>query len=67
MEDEDLKDLLANKDIEVETISLPSYRQTLNEGEVKLLECGAKLLKGDVGNNRKPIGNDSEPILLLPP
>ena len=66
LSEEDFKALLEHKGIEVETISLPSYRQTLNAQEVKLLECGDRVLKGDVGNNRKPVGNDSEPILLSP-
>ena len=64
LSEEDFKALLAHRDIEVDSIYLPSYKKTLNEKEVKLLECGNRVLKGDIGNNRKPVGYDSEPLLL---
>lgn len=64
LSEEDFQALLSHKNVEVESVYLPSYRQTLNEKEVRLLECGHRVLKGDLGNNRNPIGQDSEPICL---
>lgn len=63
LSEEDFKNLLNGKNIQTNISHLPSYRRTLSDKEVKLLYQG-RTIKGDMGDSRIPIGNDTEPILL---
>lgn len=63
LSEEDFKNFLKDGHI-VTTIShLPSYRKILSGKEVALLYQGRKI-SGDLGDNRIPVGNDTEPIVL---
>jgi hypothetical protein len=63
LSEEDFKNLLNGGKIEADISHIPSYRNILNNREVKLFYQGRKI-KGDLGDSRMPIGNDTEPILL---
>jgi len=63
LSEEDFKNLLNGKNIETEISHIPSYRNVLSSREVKLLQQG-RILKGDMGDNRVPVGNDTGPILI---
>jgi len=63
LSENDLKNLLDGKNLNTETSLLTSYRATLSERDVRLLTY-ARQIKGEMGDNRIPIGNDSQPICL---
>ena len=61
--EEDFQKLLDDGYADIAISHLPSYRRVLSDKEVKLLHQGRRI-KGDMGDSRKPVGNDTEPILL---
>lgn len=63
LSEEDFKNLLENKSINIETFSLPSYRKTLSTRELKLFHHGRQI-KGSMGDSRIPVGDNTEPICL---
>lgn len=63
LSEEDFKDLLNSKNIEVETFSLPPYKRTLSEKELRLLKHGRQI-KGSMGDSRIPEGDNTRPLLL---
>jgi hypothetical protein len=63
LSEEDFKRLLVNESIDIESSYIASYRRTLSTREVQLLERGRQI-KGDAGDSRIPMGNDSRPICL---
>lgn len=63
LSEEDFKRLLSNEVLNVESHYITSYRRTLSDNEVQLLERGRQV-KGNMGDSRLPLGNDSQPICL---
>jgi len=63
LDEEDFKKLLDGGDLDIEVSSLPPYKKTLKEKELKLLTHG-RLVKGNLGDSRTSLGEDTEPICL---
>ncbi len=66
LSEEDFKDLLNGKTLDTDTISLPSVRSVLREEEVKLLSKGRKIRVDNNKENRVTVGEDTEPVHLVP-
>ena len=63
LSEEDFISLLNGTDLEVGADVLSSYRTILKQKELSLLDRG-RLIKGSLGDNRIPVGNDTKPICL---
>jgi len=63
LQEEDFKDLLKGKEIQIESHTLSSFRNILQEKEVQFIE-GWRKVKGSNSDNRVALENDTRPLIL---